>query len=203
MPSKGNSAQSPPPRSSSHATSSPTPTRKSVTPARAELPVHDLSFGHRDSDTEATPFTCENPILALYGEIAQHTHDPNALCTIGWMYYFGLGGCASNAIKAYAYFFAAAQSRDHGIAHYYLGQLQQRGLGTKKNGAAALRSFTVAAEAGLHQAMFALGKLLERGCGSVEPNPDLAIQWYSKAAALGNTMAEKRADALRGNPGGV
>ena len=81
------------------------------------------------------------------------------------------------------------------IAQFNLGMLYEQGKGVKKDHASAAEWHTLAAKAGLADAQFALGYLLEKGTasGTIVDTPDFvgAVHWYSRAANQGFGPAQQ------------
>jgi len=81
------------------------------------------------------------------------------------------------------------------IAQFNLGMLYEQGKGVKKDHKRAADWHLLAAEAGLADAQFALGYLLEKGTanGTVLDTPDFvgAVHWYSRAANQGFGPAQQ------------
>ena len=73
-----------------------------------------------------------------------------------------------------------------------------QGLGTERNYAEAFLCFQRAANLDYTSAYFQYGYALERGLGC-EPNVELALQWYEKAAASGDPAANERMTRLLTN----
>ncbi|CDZ76966.1 Putative beta-lactamase HcpC precursor [Legionella massiliensis] len=79
-----------------------------------------------------------------------------------------------------------SQSGKDPVADYYLGRMRLYGYGQLKNNTLALRYFRQAGDKGVLPAQQFLAKyyLLE------EKNPEQALVWFKKAAALGDTQAQ-------------
>jgi len=81
------------------------------------------------------------------------------------------------------------------IAQFNLAMLYEEGKGVKKDHPLAAKWHTHAAKAGLADAQFALGFLLEKGTasGTILDTPDLvnAVHWYSRAANQGYGPAQQ------------
>lgn len=74
-------------------------------------------------------------------------------------------------------------------AQYRLGRCYEEGQGGEKDFAQALFWFQKAAEQEMGVAQFSIGMLYENGGPGVEKNPDLAQEYYQKAAKLGYELA--------------
>lgn len=123
--------------------------------------------GRSNAASSATNTDCLQPrrtSAVLYRELARETKDRYALFTIGWMYYFGLGGCPKEHGAAWRYFVAAAQ-QSHTMALYYCGLMTERGEGgNETNVSNALAIYKMAAERnekGSDLAACAAARLLE------------------------------------------
>jgi LysM repeat protein len=81
------------------------------------------------------------------------------------------------------------------IAQFNLGMLYEHGKGVKKDHPIAVKWYLLAAKAGLAEAQFALGYLLEKGTasGTVLDTPDFvdALHWYSRSANQGLGPAQQ------------
>ena len=86
------------------------------------------------------------------------------------------------------------------IAQFNLGMLYEQGKGVKKDHKRAADWHLLAAKAGLADAQFALGYLLEKGKanGTVLDTPDFvgAVHWYSRAANQGFGPAQQNLGQL-------
>mmetsp|Transcript_1134 Transcript_1134/g.3389 ORF Transcript_1134/g.3389 Transcript_1134/m.3389 type:complete len:210 (-) Transcript_1134:37-666(-) len=79
-----------------------------------------------------------------------------------------------------------------------------RGVGCSKDRARALRYLEQAAEGGLPQAMSQLAFLYSSGRGGVGGrDPELALEWYEKAAGLGDAEALYQLGVLKRRSEGV
>lgn len=85
--------------------------------------------------------------------------------------------------------FRRAAEQDIPSARYYLGWSYYKGLGVAPDEARAAAEFMKAAEAGIAPAMNDLGTFYERGAGGLTLNYDKAMEWFRKAAALGEPNA--------------
>jgi TPR repeat protein len=81
------------------------------------------------------------------------------------------------------------------IAQFNLGVLYEQGMGVKQDLPQAAIWYTRAAKAGLADAQFTLGYLLEKGTasGTIVDTPDLvgAVHWYSRSANQGFGPAQQ------------
>lgn len=80
----------------------------------------------------------------------------------------------------------SAKTDNDPVANYYLGMMRQYGYGLLKNNTLALRYFTQSAEKGYLPAQ----KLLASYYLIEVKNPELAFQWYKKAADANDTAAQ-------------
>lgn len=85
----------------------------------------------------------------------------------------------------------AAASGD-AMSAYYLGELFQQGVGVPVQPAKALYYYQIAADAGLREAMLALGYLYEGHYVGVPHDTELAAHWYDLAAKKGDPSAVQR-----------
>lgn len=74
-------------------------------------------------------------------------------------------------------------------ANFEAGWYYESGVGTARDAAAAVRHYRVAAESDVAGAQFALGLALQRGEGVEKANPEQAVAWLRRAAALNHTGA--------------
>ncbi len=86
------------------------------------------------------------------------------------------------------------------IAQFNLGMLYEQGKGVKKNNQKAAQWHLRAAKAGLADAQFALGYLMEKGTAhnAIVDTPDYvdAVHWYSRAANQGFGPAQQNLGQL-------
>ncbi|MDE0391318.1 MAG: tetratricopeptide repeat protein [Rhodospirillales bacterium] len=85
-------------------------------------------------------------------------------------------------------------SRPELFARYWVGLMLLAGAGTAADAPRGLAHHRTAAERGFALAEFSLGLLYERGHG-VPRNPELARQWFARAAEHGHPLAAARASA--------
>jgi TPR repeat protein len=92
------------------------------------------------------------------------------------------------------------------VRHFFLGQaensigvLYSKGVGVKRDGAAALRWYEAAAENGSAAGQFNLAYALQLGSGT-PIDRRAAIQWYERAAAQGVAEAANNLGMLYANP---
>ena len=93
------------------------------------------------------------------------------------------------------------------IGQFNLGMLYEHGKGVKKDHPIAVKWYLLAAKAGLADAQFELGYLLEKGTasGTVLDTPDFvgAVHWYSRAANQGFGPAQQNLAPLYMNGQGT
>lgn len=136
---------------------------------------------------------------ALYNfQKAADKKNSNAMCYIGEMYVKGYG-VEIDLLKA-AEWYEKAVELGNPTASSNLAVLKEDpdylyNLGVRRfntcNYAWAIDSFSKAAAKGDSGAMYYLGLINERGYGG-KKDPKKALEWYEKAAALGNQDAQKR-----------
>lgn len=130
----------------------------------------------------------------LYRAIAVDRHDKSAIFNLGWMHYFGSGGCTRNEKSAWSYFNAAAH-QGHAMGHYYCGLMKERGLGGQAmNVDSALEHYLFASHEGCDLGSYAAARLSEQlGLESREH----ILELYETAAAQGSGQAEAKVRLLR------
>ena len=79
--------------------------------------------------------------------------------------------------------------RHTGIAQCRLGDAYQRGLGTPKDPAEAIRLYKLAVDQGICPAMVNLGKMYEQGDG-VAPDSVEAVRLYRMAAVRNDRLGQ-------------
>ncbi|MGN0864600.1 MAG: tetratricopeptide repeat protein [Akkermansia sp.] len=106
----------------------------------------------------------------------------------------GKNGLPPDHAAAFRWFCAAA-AQGHTASHVFLGQLCYDGRGTPRDEAAALSHWRRAAEAGLAEAQYRLGRVLAQ-------HPDQrreGIEWLTKAAREGQRGGVPQAATALGN----
>ncbi|MDR7259230.1 TPR repeat protein [Sphingomonas sp. BE270] len=96
-------------------------------------------------------------------------------------------GVAQDAPAALGWFVKAA-AQHHLMAINMVGRCYDLGWGTAPDKARAAACYRIAAERGLDWGMYNYAALLALGQGVTEDKP-LALEWFCKAAALGNAKA--------------
>jgi TPR repeat protein len=113
---------------------------------------------------------------------------PPAENEYGYCLLQGSGGLEKNPAEAFRLVKNAAE---HGYPHakYNLSSLYQYGHGVTKDEAMALQIHIQVAEQGFAPAQESLGTLYRIGRGGLPKNPNLAMNWYKKAAESGFSQA--------------
>ena len=96
-------------------------------------------------------------------------------------------GVAQDAPAALSWFIKAA-AQHHLMAINMVGRCYDLGWGTAPDKQRAAACYRIAAERGLDWGMYNYATLLALGQGVAEDKP-LALEWFCKAAALGNAKA--------------
>jgi TPR repeat protein len=78
-----------------------------------------------------------------------------------------------------------AAGQGHAFASHALGQIHKK----RNEHVQTVEWYTKAAQAGLPDAMFDVGLMLDQGEGMEAPNHPAAADWYKRAAELGNGSA--------------
>lgn len=86
--------------------------------------------------------------------------------------------------------FETASAHGSAEAKYHLGALYHGGFGVQRSRGKAAELYRDAAIAGVTEAEFAIGLFHHRGWGGLEKNPDIAVEWYTKAAEKGSIDAQ-------------
>lgn len=111
-------------------------------------------------------------------------------CNLGSMYQMGLG-VAKDLDEAACLYRAAAQ-QGHSLAQTSLGMMYEDGEGSlPKSMEDAAEWYFLAAKQGCKIAQCKIGIMLSEGLGLQEDNVE-AVEWLGKAAAQGNTEAERQ-----------
>lgn len=107
---------------------------------------------------------------------------------LGEIYSLGLGAAVDPELAQAAYSKAAyyfANNLTSPSRYHRLGTLYRDGLGVDQDGQRAIQLFETAANGGHVPALRALGDLYASGAPGVEPRPELAYSFYSRALELG------------------
>jgi TPR repeat protein len=134
--------------------------------------------GTQKSDFSA--FECFDNITANRSVLAQRY--------IGHMYYAGEGTKESKE-KALKYFLKAEKQGDTAL-FILIGNMYYYGEGAETSYAKAYNYYIKASEINDIKAMNAIGDIYHHGYGVVEVNLYKAIEWFEKAAALGDDNAQ-------------
>lgn len=86
------------------------------------------------------------------------------------------------------HYYEQAWQRGHADATNNLADMYLHGEYVEKDEQRAFQLFLVAAKMGVHEAMFTLGVLCEKGLGIVE-SPEQALFWYKRAAQQQDLLA--------------
>ncbi len=113
--------------------------------------------------------------------------DVEAAVELGRVFLFGRPAIEVDLPKAKAWF-ERANPTANGIAAYYLGVIAMRRSDDASAVKTALTHFEIAANLGVSDAMYRLGNVYALGVGA-EPNPQLAMRWYLRAAASEHPLA--------------
>ena len=119
---------------------------------------------------------------------------PAARFLLGRAYLLG-EGVPRDPVRALTELTQAADSQNP-QALLLLGSMHQQGQGTAVNLPQSLAFFRRSAELGEPAAMTMLGNLHQTGLAGAARDPVLALDWYRKAAALGDATATKQLEHL-------
>ena len=119
---------------------------------------------------------------------------PAARFLLGRAYLLG-EGVPRDPVRALTELTQAADSQNP-QALLLLGSMHQQGQGTAVNLPQSLAFFRRSAELGEPAAMTMLGNLHQTGLAGAARDPALALDWYRKAAALGDATATKQLEHL-------
>ena len=100
-------------------------------------------------------------------------------------------GGKENCAKAFELLQKSAKG-NNAIGMCNLGYMYEKGIGTKKDEAAAARCYTSSAEQNYAPAQYNLGLMIEYGSGGFKSDKNEAAKWYEKAAKQGFGPALKR-----------
>ena len=89
-----------------------------------------------------------------------------------------------------------AAFQGHVYAMFVLGDIHD----TRKEYERAAEWLTKSADAGLPQAMFSLGTMLDEGVGVAAPDYPAAVDWYRRAADAGHGDAMNNLVSVHGRP---
>jgi len=126
--------------------------------------------------------------VRLYRKAAEMNF-PLGQCNLGSMYQMGLG--VPKDLDEAACLYRAAAQQGHGLAQTSLGMMYEEGEGSlPKSMEDAAEWYFLAAKQGCKIAQCKIGIMFSEGLGLQEDNVK-AVEWLGKAAAQGNTEAER------------
>lgn len=131
---------------------------------------------------EALEESDERKAFQLFQQAADKGHI-HAIFVVGTLQQMGKG--TEQSMTAAAKSYRAAAEAGHAKACFNLGMLQQTGNGVKKDIQSAIASYKAAEKAGIPGAAYNLAALYYVGQHG-EPEPGRALQWYARAAWLGD-----------------
>lgn len=169
----------------------PKSTNETITWAKQGDPEAQVALGnlyrHGSSDLKKD----SQAAMVWYLKAAEQEYDI-AQYSVGILYYLG-EGVQQDYAKAEEWFRKAAAQGGESVVPYMLGKLYEEGHGTRENPDEAQSWYLMAAERNYIPAQLALGSLLLSGQGGRIPEKDRnysgAMDWYLKAAHLGNAQA--------------
>ncbi|HYE41781.1 MAG TPA: Localization factor PodJS [Caulobacteraceae bacterium] len=121
---------------------------------------------------------------------------PAAQFYLGKLYETGEAGLNPDPVEARRWTERAALGGDRAAMHN-LGLYYFDGIGGPKNPGTAVQWFRKAADAGLVDSQYNLGRLYEQGGAGIAADPAEAYKWYLIAAASGDAEAKSSAETLR------
>lgn len=120
-----------------------------------------------------------------------------AMYEVGRLYERGRG-TDKNLATAVSWYKKASDA-GHDSAKARLGKMYLEGRGVKKDTVRASKLISTAAQNNVPGAQYQLGVMYEIGIGH-DHDPEKALYWYKKAAALGHYQAERKAKQLKSIP---
>jgi hypothetical protein len=111
-----------------------------------------------------------------------------AQCSLGFMYYAGIGAAAQDFTQA-ALWITKAAEQSNAPAEAVLGDMYYLGEGVPKDFSQAAYWYRKAADAGIIHAQFSLGVMYSSGNGVPQDKAQAAV-WYRKAAEQGYASAQ-------------
>lgn len=121
--------------------------------------------------------------------------DADAQARLGLKYALGKEVPKDRAEAAKWYRMAAEQGNAKGQLR--LGNAYESGKGVQKDSVEALKLYRMAAEQGYNPAQYYMGEAYRRGNLGLQQDLSIALMWYEKAAAGGDTDSSKRAAEIR------
>lgn len=113
--------------------------------------------------------------------------DLNAMYSLGYMYYYGLGVEEDND-DAMTWFRKAAE-QGHVIAMCYVGYMLDEALGFEEDDAEAVRWYKLSSESGYAIAQYNLGLMYRDGTGTAKDDK-ASMHWFSESAERGDPDAQ-------------
>ncbi|KAL5535925.1 CHS4_1 [Sanghuangporus sanghuang] len=174
--------------------------KRSAEHATSEFPhaLHELALLHERGINNVV-FVDYEYAAELLAQAAELGYAPSAY-RLGECYEYGKMGCPQDPALSIHYYNIAAQQNHRdacfALTAWYL--VGSPGVLPQSDTEAFLWA-QKAAEAGLVKAMYAVGYFLEVGIGT-PPSMNDALQWYKKAADLGDKRAQQRLKAPNGGP---
>ncbi|THH10395.1 hypothetical protein EW145_g1363 [Phellinidium pouzarii] len=166
--------------------------KRSAEHSTPEFPhaLHELALLH-ERGVDNVVFVDYEYAAELLAQAAELGYAPSAY-RLGECYEYGKMGCPQDPALSIHYYNIAAQQNHRdacfALTAWYL--VGSPGVLPQSDTEAFLWAMK-AAEAGLTKAMYAVGYFLEVGIGT-QPNMNEALQWYRKAADLGDKRAAQR-----------
>jgi len=120
-------------------------------------------------------------------EAAAERGEVFAQCALANYYYFALGKCKEDFMRAVEWYKKSADN-GYAAAQYYLGYCYFKGRGVEQNREKAAELYQKAAEDGYAEAQCNLGYCYYTGKG-VTQDYKKAFDWYSRAAEHGSALA--------------
>lgn len=115
----------------------------------------------------------------------------DAICDLGYLYYYGFGNTAPDIDKG-VYYWCTAANLGNAVAQDAMAWCYECGVGVEKNLFTAVDLKMKAANGGYSYAQFDVGNYFYYGYSEVniEPNAEIAYSWYKKAADQNNGNAQ-------------
>ena len=160
-----------------------------------ELPGSKSITGNSNQAIKGRPLT-SNPFPALdFVKIEKETNGYHwAQCMLGQCYEYGYGVAKDDKKRVEYYSLSSEQSNS--VAMNNLGYCYEKGEGTDVNKTKAFEWYEKSANLGSSVAMNNVGMYYHNGFGGVTKDLNRAREWYTEAAAQGNTDAQIDLDEL-------
>ena len=123
-----------------------------------------------------------------YYKKAVKLNNSNAMTSLGYMYYEGIG-CKKSDEKACELFKKAAKQNNK-IGQFNYGTICFEGKGVEKNIKKAIKYFERSAKQGYSFAMVSLGYIYRNGLDGNNIDINLAIKYFKESANLNNSFAQ-------------